>query len=127
MFTGIVTAVTTWIKAPLNIAIAVIFGLLLGTLGVVYLEKRSAENSVATLTQTLATTKLELAAEKTKVAFKDAALAALDQARQNELSLTTTEQAIKQEVYSVPPSDDASIAPVLRRSLDGVARMLDRP
>ena len=127
MFTGIVTAVTTWIKAPVNIAIAVIFGLLLGVLGIVYLEKLSAEHSVTTLTATLAQTKLELAAEKMKVKFRDASIAALEQAKQAEDAVNSTVQEIKQEVYNAPQSEDGDVAPVLRRSLDGVARMLKRP
>ncbi len=126
MLAGLLAGVTTWFKAPLNIAIAVIFGLLLGVLGIQWVEKLSAEHKVVTLNAQVDTLRENLAAANATIRTKTNAIAALEQAKKDEEAVTSAEQQIKQEVFSAPPTDDAPVAPVLRQSLDGVARMLNR-
>ncbi len=126
MFAGLLAGVTTWFKAPINIAIAVVFGLLLGVLGIQWVEKVRAQHSVTTLTTKLSTVETELATANATIKVKTNAIAALEQAQKDAESIATIERSVQQEVTSAPSSEDAPVAPVLRKSLDGVARMLHR-
>lgn len=128
MFTSIIAGVTTWFKSPINTLVASVvgglFGILLGVLTLTYVEKISAEHKVTNLTTKIESVERDLASAKATIVVKDNAIAALEQIKKDEAAVAAIEESVKKEVYDAPASEDAPIAPVLGRALDGVGRML---
>lgn len=92
--------------------------------GVFYLQKRWAESAEETALAKLATAKEELFKKQVEAAGLKIVVTTLEDTYKRIAVNLEAERQIERDIDESAPEDDDNIAPVLRRSLDGVGRML---
>lgn len=92
--------------------------------GVFYLQKRWAESAEAKVRVELATAKEDLFKKQIEAAGLQIVVTTLEDTYKRLAVNLEAERQIERDIDESAPEDDDNIAPVLRRSLDGVGRML---
>jgi hypothetical protein len=92
--------------------------------GVLWLQKRSAEADLLAANVQLATLKDDLFKAQATATGLKVVIATLETTNATLGEQIRTETATDKDIDNAPPEDDAPLAPVLRRTLDSVDRML---
>lgn len=103
---------------------AVILVAVLTLTGVFYLQKTWAESAEAAALAKLEATKEELFKKQVEAAGLKIVITTLEDTYKRIAVNLEAEHQIERDIDESAPEDDDNIAPVLRRSLDGVGRML---
>lgn len=92
--------------------------------GVFYLQKKWAESAEASARAELAVAKEDLFKKQIEAAGLKVVVTTLEDTYKRLAVNLEAEHQIERDIDESAPEDDDNIAPVLRRSLDGVGRML---
>lgn len=101
-----------------------LLGLFLVISGFLWFQKNAAERTAANLQVEKLELENKLFAEKIQVHGLRVAMGVLEKTYDRLSESLQKEAEIEKEINDAPAEDDAPVAPVLRRALDGVGRML---
>ena len=117
MISGFFNAIQTKIMAGL-LAVS------LTLVGVFYVQKMWAESAAAEVREELVKAKEDLFKKKVEAAGLRIVLTTLEDTYKRLAVNIEAERQIERDIDESAPEDDGDVAPVLRRTLDGVGRML---
>lgn len=104
--------------------VAIILLLLIGACGVLYWKLDSAETAVTKLETQVSSMKATLTKNEAEMHSQKVAIDVLQETDKTLSGKLQEQSAIDKDIENASPEDDAEMAPVLRRTLDGVDRML---